>query len=215
MIKSEEIEKVYELVKDIEGIEFTNAFAIENSGFSEDFELIRGKSSKGIFELYCYDDMLVFVVEYPNGERTHWHPWEVEDAVLEVEKFMGNKMLFNNLKTYYYSSYGIVFSGNEDDVYPGKDSKVFVISDNKPDDYQNNFWILNILKDCKSLICHGKHVNGQNYYFLSIINEFDAFVSKIYESATSGKEDVFLFYDNRITYNKVINALKKLKKETK
>ena len=89
MIECKIVKEVYELLKDRNDIELTHAFAIEDSGFSADFEMIHGKSSKGEFFLYSDDgNMFVFDAVYSDGSYTHWHPWEVEDAVHDIIEFM-------------------------------------------------------------------------------------------------------------------------------
>lgn len=212
MIKSENIEKIYEFVKRIDGVELTNAFAVYE-GYKEDYEMIYGQSKKGKFQLYDYDNGdFVFCVEYPDREHTHWHPFEIEDAVVEVEKFMGYS-IFDNLECVYYTE-KFIFPNKEPGFNPVEDSKVFVLSENKPEIYSDNFWNLRILKNCKNLICHGNHVNGKNYYFLTIVEEFDAFVKQVFDAAKSTSEPIFLFYDDLTAYNKVKTALTKLKEGT-
>ena len=89
MIECKIVKEVYELLKDRNDIELTHAFAIEDSGFSADLEMIHGESSKGEFFLYSDDgDMFVFDVIYPDESYTHWHPWKVEDAVRDITEFM-------------------------------------------------------------------------------------------------------------------------------
>lgn len=89
MIESKLVKEVYEKLKDRKDIELTGTMAVENSGFTADFEAIHGKSSKGEFFLYSDDgSMFTFAVEYPDETGTHWHPWEVEDAVHDIIEFM-------------------------------------------------------------------------------------------------------------------------------
>ena len=90
MIESKLVKEVYEKLEDRSDIELTHAFEIKDSGFREDLELIRGESAKGKFFLYHDDgvDMFVFDVEYPDGSYTHWHPWDVDEAVHDIIEFM-------------------------------------------------------------------------------------------------------------------------------
>ena len=49
----------------------------------------------------------------------------------------------------------------------------------------------------------------------SVIENFDDFVEEINEMILNNTGNVFLFYDELTTYNKIKNALERLKKETK
>ena len=90
MIECKIVKEVYEKLKDRKDIKLTSTMAVENSGFTADLETIYGESPKGRFFL-CYDegvDMFVFDAVYSDGSYTHWHPWEVEDAVRDIIEFM-------------------------------------------------------------------------------------------------------------------------------
>ena len=89
MIECKIVKEVYEKLKDRKDIKLTSTMAVENSGFTADLETIYGKSSKGEFFLYSDDgNMFVFDAVYSDGSYTHWHPWEVEDAVRDIIEFM-------------------------------------------------------------------------------------------------------------------------------
>lgn len=218
MIKSEEIEKVYELVKDVEGIELTHAFAIEGSGYSEDFEIICGESEKGKFELYYCEDMFVFGVEFPDGEYTHWHPWEVEGAVNEIKKFLKKPNdIIENLFAFDLLDNGIF-------PHPTENSDIFMIFENSYEKKtKDNFAKDLIATGCKNFTFCGKDSfewenafdkadiafrgDTEEVAFTSVEDIFDDFIADVYETAINSNENVFLFYDNRKIYEKVKNLL--------
>ena len=90
MVENKLVKEVYEKLKDRKDIKLTSTMAVENSGFTADLETFYGESPKGRFFL-CYDegvDLFVFDAVYSDGSYTHWHPWEVEDAVRDIIEFM-------------------------------------------------------------------------------------------------------------------------------
>ena len=230
MIKSKGIEKVYKFVKNINGVRLTNAFAL-NEGFEEDYEIICGETEKGKFWLWKEGEY-VFAVEYPNGQSTHWHPFDAEDAAIEIEKFVDeNYRPINNLYCVYYND-AIISPHNEFYHRPNEDSDVFIIAEKEDSKRESGSFSWNrISEGCKNFVCFGKYAserelaldiayieqNGaeEDVAMTSVKDDFYEFVDEIYEAAKYSDDNVFLFYDDRITYSKVISALKKLKKKTK
>lgn len=98
-----DIELIYEKVKDRHKLLLTNAFSL-NEGFTWDVPVIYGESKQGRFWLYADEDVpdphgleFVFTVEYEKRTRfrkrlikcqTHWHPQTIEKAVEDVNDFM-------------------------------------------------------------------------------------------------------------------------------
>ena len=104
-----DIELIYDKVKDKYNLTLTNSFAL-NEGFTWDVPVIYGESQQGRFWLYADEDTpnpqgieFVFSVEYekrtwfrkqPKKYHTHWHPWTIEQAIRDVENFMNGKINF-------------------------------------------------------------------------------------------------------------------------
>ena len=100
-----DIELIYEKVKDKYDLLLTNTFSL-NKGFTSDFPVICGETEQGKFYLYA-DDLdpdphgyaFVFSVDYEKRtlfrrtvkRHTHWHPQTIEEAVKDVEGFMSGK----------------------------------------------------------------------------------------------------------------------------
>lgn len=230
MIKSKEIEKVYNFIKGTKGVSLTSAFNVDPD-FEDDFEMIYGESEKGKCMLYEYDQF-VFCVEYADGTATHWHPWEPEDAAIEVEKFIDeNYRPVENLYCAYY--YGdIVFPHNESYHSPDRNSDVFIIAQEKEvKTYGKTFAEKRIEEECKNFVCFGKyaaekelaldmadikiHGETEDIALTATEDNIDEFAESIYEAAKYSDDNVFLFYDDRKTYNKVKDILIKLKKAEK
>ena len=77
-----EVYSVYEQLKDRYDLRFTNTFALENEGFTDNLPVITGKAQGRKFFLYdCYGEF-VLSVEVPGKKyHNHWHPQSVEEAV--------------------------------------------------------------------------------------------------------------------------------------
>ncbi len=230
MIKSKEVEKVYKYIKGTKGVSLTSAFNV-NQDFKEDFEMVCGESEKGRCMLYEYGQF-VFYVEYADGTTTHWHPWEPEDAAIEVEKFVDeNYRPIDNLYCAYY--YGdLVFPHNESYHMPNKNSDVFIIAQQKEVKTRGKtFAERRIEEGCKNFVCFGKYAAERelaldmadiklcskikNIFLTATEDDIDEFACRIYEAAKYSDDNVFLFYDDRKTYNKVKNILIKIKKTEK
>ena len=98
-----DIELIYEKVKDRHNLLLTNSFAL-NDGFTWDVPIIYGESKQGRFWLYADEDVpdphgleFVFSVEYekrtwlrkrPIKCHTHWHPHTIEQAIEDINSFM-------------------------------------------------------------------------------------------------------------------------------
>ncbi len=104
-----DIELIYERVKDRHNLLLTNSLALD-AGFEWNVPIICGESQSGNFWLYADEDTLdphgfefVFSVGYEKRTwfrkrlvkcRTHWHPQTIEDAVNDIDKFMAGKLKF-------------------------------------------------------------------------------------------------------------------------
>lgn len=81
--------EVYGLLKDTYSLTLTNTIALDD-GFTIDCPIIVGKAHGKMLYLYDEDDGC-FVLDVMNEEKTkgtHWHPWDVADAVADVITFM-------------------------------------------------------------------------------------------------------------------------------
>lgn len=90
-ITENDVKAVYEQLKDRYALTLTNAFALDE-GYTEDCLVLVGKAHGLVLELYLDGDM--FVLDVMNAEQTagtHWHPYDVEAAVADVEKFMDGR----------------------------------------------------------------------------------------------------------------------------
>ena len=89
-----DIELIYDKVKDKYDLTLTNSFAL-NEGFSWDVPIICGESQQGRFWLYADKNTknphgVQFVFSLPDLQ-THGHPQSIEDAITFVEKFMSGE----------------------------------------------------------------------------------------------------------------------------
>lgn len=87
----QDLEFVYEKLKDNFDLELTNTFAL-NEGYTIDVPVIIGKSSNKKFYLYKEDDLFVFTTKLSdnsgNHECSHTHPYDVNDSINCIKKFM-------------------------------------------------------------------------------------------------------------------------------
>ena len=82
---------VYEQLKDKYDVVLTTSSELDE-GFTIDCPVIVGKAHGQIIELY--DDGAMFVMDVMDAEKsmgTHWHPYDVENAVDDIAKFMEGK----------------------------------------------------------------------------------------------------------------------------
>ena len=87
----EKVLEVYELLKDKYDV-FLTTTAMLDQGFTINCPIIVGKTHGQIIELYS--DGSIFVLDVMDAEQTkgtHWHPYDVEDAVEDIVEFMEGK----------------------------------------------------------------------------------------------------------------------------
>ncbi|MBO5315344.1 MAG: hypothetical protein IKJ13_00505 [Clostridia bacterium] len=93
-----ELRYIFEKLKDKYDLDLTNTFAL-NDGYTIDVPVIRGTSSDRRFDLYKEDDLFVFSVAFfdksGNKKESHAHPYDTNDAVDYIEKFMLKKSIFD------------------------------------------------------------------------------------------------------------------------
>ena len=90
-IAGDDILKVYEQLKDRYALVLTTTYALDE-GFTIDCPIIVGKAHGQIIELYKDDPL--FVMDVMDEEQTkgnHWHPYNVEYAVYDIEDFINGK----------------------------------------------------------------------------------------------------------------------------
>ena len=101
-----DIELIYDKVKDKYNLTLTNSFALDE-GFTWDVPVNYGESQQGRFWLYADEDVpnphdieFVFSVEYEKQTwfrkrlkkcHIHWHPQTIEQAIKDVDDFMLGK----------------------------------------------------------------------------------------------------------------------------
>ncbi len=93
-----ELKLIYDKLKSTYDLVLTNTFAL-NDGYTIDVPVIRGKAPDRRFDLYKEDDLFVFSVEFFDkaGEEiySHAHPYDVNDVIDYIEKFMSGKSVFD------------------------------------------------------------------------------------------------------------------------
>lgn len=85
-----EVLQVYEALKDRYDLVFTNTFAL-NEGFTADMPVIVAKAHGLILELYDADILVLDVIDEAQTKGTHWHPYDVNQAVEDIVDFFENK----------------------------------------------------------------------------------------------------------------------------
>ena len=84
----EDLKAIYEQLKDRYPLILTNTFALDD-GFTVDCPILVGKAHGQIIELYLDDEMFVLdVMDEARTKGTHWHPNDVDQAVLYITEFM-------------------------------------------------------------------------------------------------------------------------------
>ncbi len=84
------VDGVLSVYKQLEGrydLILTTTSAL-NEGFTIDCPIIVGKAHGQIIELYECGDFVLDVMDEAQTMGTHWHPYDVEDAVKDIVKFM-------------------------------------------------------------------------------------------------------------------------------
>lgn len=90
-ITVDDVLSVYEQLKSRYDLILTTTSALDE-GFTIDCPIIVGKAHGQIIELYKDDEM--FIIDVMDAEHTmctHWHPYDVEDAVADIVEFMKGK----------------------------------------------------------------------------------------------------------------------------
>ena len=90
-ITVDDVVAVYEQLKVRYDLVLTTTSALDE-GFTVDCPIIVGKAHGQIIELY--DDGAMFVMDVMDAEKTmgtHWHPYDVENAVNDIAEFMEGK----------------------------------------------------------------------------------------------------------------------------
>lgn len=94
----EDLEFIYEKLKGTYNLVLTNTFAL-NDEYTIDVPVIRGISSDRRFDLYKEDDLFVFSVEFfdkpAEKKYSHTHPYDINQAIDHIEKFMLKKSIFD------------------------------------------------------------------------------------------------------------------------
>lgn len=85
-----DVTAVYETLKERFPLTLTSAYALENGSedYDGDYVMVCGTSSVGTFQLYDNHLHGVFDVDLADGSYTHWHPYDVAEAVEDVIAFM-------------------------------------------------------------------------------------------------------------------------------
>ena len=84
------VDGVLSVYKQLEGrydLVLTSTSALDE-GFTIDCPIIVGKAHGQIIELYEDGDFVLDVMDEAQTMGTHWHPYDVEDAVNDIVKFM-------------------------------------------------------------------------------------------------------------------------------
>ena len=90
-ITTEDLIAVFESLKDKYPLVFTNTADL-NEGFDGDFPIIVGKAHGQIIELYEYGgDFVLDVMDEAHTMGTHWHPNNVNNAIVDITEFMQGK----------------------------------------------------------------------------------------------------------------------------
>ena len=90
-ITVDDVLKVYEQLKDRYDLVLTTTSALDE-GFTIDCPIIVGKAHDQIIELY--EDGGDFVLDVMDAEQTkgtHWHPFDIEEAIDCIVEFMEGK----------------------------------------------------------------------------------------------------------------------------
>ena len=90
-ITADDILIIYEQLKDKYNLVLTTTFALDED-FTIDCPIIVGKAHGQIIELY--KDGALFIMDIMDAEKnmgTHWHPFDVADAVDGIVEFMEGK----------------------------------------------------------------------------------------------------------------------------
>lgn len=90
-ITENDVKTVYDLLKDRYELNLTNTTALDE-GFTIDCAILVGKAHGQIIQLYEYDgDFVLDVMDEARSQGTHWHPLDIESAVMDITEFMEGK----------------------------------------------------------------------------------------------------------------------------
>ncbi len=88
---------VYEQLKDRYDLSLTTTTAFDKD-FTIDCPLIVGQAHGQIIELYAYEGMFILdVLNRDHTRGTHWHPYEIADAVRDIREFMEGRSNYKML----------------------------------------------------------------------------------------------------------------------
>ena len=94
-ITSNDVWVVYKQLQDSYPLVLTTTSALNaemDAGFSIDCPIVVAKAHGQILWLYECDDMFVIdVTDDAQTKGTHWHPYNVECAIHDIEEFMNGK----------------------------------------------------------------------------------------------------------------------------
>ena len=89
--KEQDIYNIYEQLKDKYDLDLTTTSKL-NEGFTIDCPIIVGRLHGQIIELYVCDGMFVMdVMDSEKTKGTHWHPYEIDEAIKDIVDFMSGK----------------------------------------------------------------------------------------------------------------------------
>lgn len=90
-ITEQDVLAVYNHLKDRYDLVMTTSFAVDD-GFEEDCPLLLAKAHGLVLWLYEWGgDFVLDVLDEAQTKGTHWHPYDVEDAVEDIIEFMEGK----------------------------------------------------------------------------------------------------------------------------
>lgn len=87
----EDVFAVFNQLKDRYALEMTNTLTLD-AGFTIDCPILVGRAHGQI--IWLYDDGGIFVLDVMDEAQTkgtHWHPYDVEDAVEDITAFLEGK----------------------------------------------------------------------------------------------------------------------------
>lgn len=88
----ETLQTVYDQLNDRFDLVLTNAFAVDEDGYEEDYPIIEGKAHVQIVRLYMIgEEFILDVMDEAQTKVTHWHPLDAETAVEDLAEFMAGK----------------------------------------------------------------------------------------------------------------------------
>ena len=90
-VTTDDLTAVYRQLKDKYNVILTNTFAVDD-GFEMDCPILVAKAHGQILWLYEYGGEFVLdVMDAEEINGTHWHPWDVSEAVTDITEFMEGK----------------------------------------------------------------------------------------------------------------------------